>query len=59
MTEKMAEIEERALARLTVPDALMPGQYYEGVRRDPASGANQAPDVGGAGRRPALLADIR
>jgi hypothetical protein len=40
MTEKMAEIEERALARLMVPDALMPGQYYEGVRRDdPASGA--------------------
>jgi len=40
MTEKMAEIEERALARLMVPDALMPGQYYEGVRRDdPATGA--------------------
>ena len=40
MTEKMAEIEERALARLTVPDALMPGQYYEGKRRDdPATGA--------------------
>jgi hypothetical protein len=33
MTEKMAEIEERALARLMVPDALMPGQYYEGVHR--------------------------
>jgi len=40
MTEKMAKIEERALARLMVPDALMPGQYYEGVRRDdPAIGA--------------------
>jgi hypothetical protein len=40
MTEKMAEIEERALARLMVPDALTPGQYYEGVRRDdPATGA--------------------
>jgi hypothetical protein len=34
MTEKMDEIEEHALARLMVPDALMPGQYYEGVRRD-------------------------
>ena len=40
MTEKMAEIEEGALARLMVPDALTPGQYYEGVRRDdPATGA--------------------
>src|SRR5207253_8558802 len=40
MTEQMAEVEERALARLMVPDALMPGQYYEGVRRDdPATGA--------------------
>jgi hypothetical protein len=40
MTEKMAEIEESVLARLMVPDALMPGQYYEGVRGDdPATGA--------------------
>jgi hypothetical protein len=40
MTDKTAEIEESALARLMVPDALMPGQYYEGVRRDdPATGA--------------------
>ena len=34
MTDKTAEIEESALARSMVPDALMPGQYYEGVRRD-------------------------
>ncbi len=40
MTVKTAEIEESAIARLMVPDALMPGQYYEGVRRDdPATGA--------------------
>jgi hypothetical protein len=40
MAEKTAEIEESALARLLIPDALMPGQYYEGVRRDdPATGA--------------------
>lgn len=42
MTEKMAEAEESALARLMVPDALMPGQYYEDVRRDdPATGAGK------------------
>jgi hypothetical protein len=34
MTDKTAEIEESALARLMVPDALMPGQYYAGVRHD-------------------------
>jgi hypothetical protein len=34
MAEKTAEIEESALARLLIPDAVMPGQYYEGVRRD-------------------------
>src|SRR5690242_20016743 len=40
MVDKTTEIEESAVARLTVPDALMPGQYYEGVRRDdPAVGA--------------------
>jgi hypothetical protein len=40
MAEKTAEIEESALARLLIPDAVMPGQYYEGVRRDdPGTGA--------------------
>jgi hypothetical protein len=34
MTPKTAEIEESVLTRLLVPDALMPGQYYEGARRD-------------------------
>ena len=34
MAEKTSEIEEGALARLMIPDAVMPGQYYEGVRRD-------------------------
>ena len=39
MTVNTAEIEESALTRLMVPDALMPGQYYEGVRRDDPSTA--------------------
>ena len=40
MTDKTAEIEESALARLMVPDALRPGQYYDSIRRDdPAIGA--------------------
>jgi hypothetical protein len=34
MTVRIGEIEESALARLMVPQALMPSQYYEGVRGD-------------------------
>jgi hypothetical protein len=59
MTEKMAEIEERTLARLMVPDAR--SVLRRRTLRRPRNRSHQAPDVGGAGRRRCLqrYAEVR